>query len=141
MCLVLNNFCTLKEKGYLPEAVINFIALMGWYPHTTSQNSSTQDIVPPSSSQFSAHELLSLDDLVAQFSLEGLNRRPVTVGSDKLSWMNKQHFKRRLKNAEELEKLVFKLWEELCRYHKTSSGLVVHDADHGNMPSTKLMRR
>ena len=97
-----------------------------------------QDTISSSSSQFIAHELLSLDDLIAQFSLEGLNRRSVTVGSDKLFWMNKQHFKKRLKNVEELEKLAFKLQEELYRYHKTSSRLVVHDVDLKKMLSTNI---
>ena len=47
-----------------------------------------------------------------QFGLEGLNKRPITV-SKKLLWMNKQHFKRKLKNDEELQKLVLRLQEEL----------------------------
>ncbi len=58
-----------KEKGYLPEALINYIALLGWsYDETTT--------------------LFSIDELVEKFSLERVSRSPAIFDLEKLDWMN-----------------------------------------------------
>ena len=121
----------LQEKGYLPEAVVNFIALLGWTPPshhhsksfsqlTTAKQKDVDDentsITSPSALQTNPQELFSLNELIEQFSLEGLNKRPITV-SKKLMWMNKQHFKRKLKDGKELHGLALRLQEELRRDH------------------------
>ena len=59
----------LRDLGYLPEAVVNWLALMGWSYDDRS-------------------ELFSLDDLVAKFSLEKLNPSPAAVNFTKLDHFN-----------------------------------------------------
>ena len=63
------SFQDLVAKGYLPEAIINYIALLGWNPGTEQ-------------------EIFSLDELKQIFSVERLNRSPAIFDSVKLTWMN-----------------------------------------------------
>ncbi|MEK7073621.1 MAG: glutamate--tRNA ligase [Patescibacteria group bacterium] len=62
-------------KGYLPEALINFIALLGWNP---------------SGSQ----EIYTFDELVASFDLAKVNPSGAIVNFEKLDWLNAQYLKR-----------------------------------------------
>lgn len=57
------------NQGYLPEAVVNFLALLGWNPGDT-------------------REVFSLDELVAAFSLERVNRANAVFELQKLVWLN-----------------------------------------------------
>jgi glutamyl-tRNA synthetase len=57
------------EQGYLPEALLNFLALLGWAPGG--------DL-----------EVMSCSELVARFSLEGINSSPSVFDHEKLNWMN-----------------------------------------------------
>ena len=63
------SFQDLVAKGYLPEAIINYIALLGWNPGTEE-------------------EIFSLDDLKKIFTVERLNRSPAIFDITKLTWMN-----------------------------------------------------
>ncbi|TDS18614.1 glutamyl-tRNA synthetase [Maribacter caenipelagi] len=61
-----------KESGYFPEAVINFLALLGWNPGTEQ-------------------ELFSLDELVETFSLDRVNKSGARFDPEKTKWYN-QHY-------------------------------------------------
>lgn len=63
------SFQDLLAKGYLPEAIINYIALLGWNPGTEE-------------------EIFSLSDLEKIFSVERLNKSPAIFDIVKLTWMN-----------------------------------------------------
>lgn len=56
-------------KGYLPEALINFIALLGWNPKTEQ-------------------EIFSLDELIKGFSFEKVNKAGAVFDMDRLDWIN-----------------------------------------------------
>jgi len=58
-----------REQGYLPEAMVNYLALLGW-----SLDDKT--------------ELMSRDELVQNFSLERVSRTAAIFNQDKLNWMN-----------------------------------------------------
>lgn len=64
-------------KGYLPEAVINFIALLGWNPGKTEQ------------------EIFSMQELIEKFSLEKIHKAGAIFDLEKLKWMNWQWRKRK----------------------------------------------
>jgi nondiscriminating glutamyl-tRNA synthetase len=64
-----------KELGYLPEAVINFIALLGWSPK-------------------GEEEIFTREELVAQFSLDRGSKSPAVFDMDKLNWMNNHYLKK-----------------------------------------------
>ncbi|OHA48153.1 MAG: glutamate--tRNA ligase [Candidatus Terrybacteria bacterium RIFCSPHIGHO2_01_FULL_48_17] len=61
----------LRNLGYLPEAVINFLALLGWNPKDN-------------------REIFSLDELIEAFSLEGIQHGGAIWGQEKLDWFNTQ---------------------------------------------------
>jgi nondiscriminating glutamyl-tRNA synthetase len=63
-----------REKGYLPEALINFLALLGWSPG-------------------SEEEIFSANQLVEQFSLKRVSRSPAVFDLNKLKWLNSHYIK------------------------------------------------
>lgn len=63
------SFQDLVKKGYLPEAILNYIALLGWSPETEQ-------------------EIYSLKELSEVFSVERINRAPAIFDIEKLTWMN-----------------------------------------------------
>lgn len=60
-----------REKGFLPEAVLNFVSLIGWAPGAGSNQ-----------------EIFSREDLISQFSLEGINQASGIFDMAKMEWMN-----------------------------------------------------
>jgi len=79
------------EQGYLPEAFVNFVALLGWTP---------SDSV----------EIKKLDEIIADFSLESISPSNSIFEFDKLNWMNGQYI-RSMDNAE-LTKRALKYMEK-----------------------------
>ena len=65
-----------EAQGYLPEAMVNFLALLGWSPGTGDQ------------------EVFTRDELVARFALEGISGGNAVFNPDKLDWFNQQHIMR-----------------------------------------------
>jgi glutamyl-tRNA synthetase len=70
-----------KESGYLPEALINFLAFLGWNPGTTQ-------------------ELFSMDDLIKAFSVERNGKAGTKFDILKAQWFNQQYL--RAKSDQEL---------------------------------------
>jgi glutamyl/glutaminyl-tRNA synthetase len=64
-----------QRLGYLPEAMVNFLALLGWSPGTDQ-------------------ELFTREELVAAFALEGISGGNAVFSQDKLDWFNQQHIAR-----------------------------------------------
>jgi glutamyl-tRNA synthetase len=63
------------RQGYLPEAMVNFLSLLGWSPGTDQ-------------------ELFSRDELTSVFRLEGIGGGNAVFNPDKLEWFNQQHIAR-----------------------------------------------
>lgn len=63
-----------KQEGYLPSAMINFLAFLGWNPGTEQ-------------------ELFSLDELISAFSLERINKAGAKFDVNKAKWFNEQYLK------------------------------------------------
>ena len=70
------SFGDLVEMGYLPEAITNYVALLGWNPKNTNQ------------------EIFSMEELMNVFSLDGLSKSPAVFDYDKLNWMSGEYFKK-----------------------------------------------
>ncbi len=73
-----------REWGYLPEAVINILVLLGWNPGTDQ-------------------EIFTLDELIEQFSLDRVQKHGARFDPEKARWFNQQHLKR--KSDEELARM------------------------------------
>lgn len=74
-----------KERGILPEGLINFVALLGWSP-------------PRDTPGVSVDETMNLSQLVEKFSLDHLTKGNVKVNESKLYFFNKQHLQQRISN-------------------------------------------
>ncbi|MFC1629582.1 glutamate--tRNA ligase [Gemmatimonadota bacterium] len=61
-----------REKGYLAEAVVNFLSLLGWSPKDD-------------------REFLRRDELIDLYTLEGVNKKPAAFDESKLEWLNGQY--------------------------------------------------
>ncbi len=69
-----------QERGYLPEAMVNYLALLGWNPG-------------------SEREIFGFDELVREFRLQRVQKAPAMFDWDKLDWLNGQYI-RQLPDAE-----------------------------------------
>ncbi|GAA5891274.1 hypothetical protein JCM8208_002568 [Rhodotorula glutinis] len=85
-------------KGYEPEALLNFVALMGWSPQSSSSDTPDPSTIPTSSSPRDAsnEEVLPLAALIQAFSLEGVNKNRATMQSAKLDFLNRAHVRIKL---------------------------------------------
>ncbi|AEH50694.1 glutamate--tRNA ligase [Pseudothermotoga thermarum] len=80
------------ERGYLPEAVVNYLALLGW---------SSPD----------GKEIMSMEEMISKFSLERVSKNPAIFDPAKLTWMNSQYIKATdSKRLVELLKPFLKKW-------------------------------
>ncbi len=80
------SFQDLLNFGYLPEAIINYIALLGWCPKQSET------------------EFFSLEDLIKAFSIDGISKSPAVFDFDKLLWFNGEYI-HKLDDDEFLEKV------------------------------------
>lgn len=64
-----------RDRGYLPQAILNFLALVGWNPGTEQ-------------------EIFTKDELIAAFALDRVQKSPGFFNLEKLDWVNKEHIKR-----------------------------------------------
>lgn len=69
-----SSFEDLLEQGFLPEAIINFVALLGWCPEEE-------------------REIYSLDELVKAFDYHHMSKAPSVFDYTKLKWMNGEYIK------------------------------------------------
>lgn len=60
------------KNGFLPAAVVNFLALLGWSPKDDT-------------------EIFSAEELIEKFTLDTVNRAPARFDTDKCRWFNQQH--------------------------------------------------
>jgi glutamyl-tRNA synthetase len=74
-----------RAKGYLKEAIVNFIAFLGWNPGDE-------------------REIFFLEQLVKEFTMERVGKSGAVFNIEKLNWLNQQHIK--LKSNEELAQLI-----------------------------------
>ncbi|SDD80541.1 nondiscriminating glutamyl-tRNA synthetase [Bhargavaea beijingensis] len=83
-----------EELGYLPEALFNFIALLGWSPK-------------------GEEEIFSKDEFIEMFEADRLSKSPALFDKQKLTWMNNQYVKQL--PLEEVVKLALPHLQKACR--------------------------
>ena len=88
------SFQDLVADGYLPEAIVNYIALLGWCPKDSNQ------------------EFFTMDELKKAFSMEGLSKSPAVFDYEKLRWFNSEYIK---KMPEDLyQEKALPILDEIC---------------------------
>jgi len=63
-----------RDQGYLPEAVVNYVARLGW--------------------SHGDHEIFGVDELLHVFRLDDVGHSPARINADKLLWLNEKHLQR-----------------------------------------------
>ncbi|HLE87958.1 MAG TPA: glutamate--tRNA ligase [Candidatus Brocadiaceae bacterium] len=63
-----------RDKGYLPHALVNFLALLGWSPGNDQ-------------------EIISIQEMIEKFTLKRVNKTSAQFNNTKLDWMNGQYIK------------------------------------------------
>lgn len=81
-----------KEMGYLPQAMVNYLALLGWGDGTMN-------------------EFFTLEELVEKFSIERVNKSGAIFDSTKFRWMNGQHL--RSLPSEKFCKIIGERWKSI----------------------------
>jgi len=81
------SIANFREMGVLPEALVNYLALLGWAPHGGTR------------------EIFLLAELVKEFSLERVTPSPAVFDMEKLYWLNRHYIKE--SPPERIEKLAF----------------------------------
>jgi glutamyl-tRNA synthetase len=80
-----------RNKGFLPQGLVNYLALLGWNPGTPQ-------------------EIFSLPELVKQFSLKRVIKSNAQFNPEKLLWVNGQHI--RAISGEDYEKQITEFWKD-----------------------------
>ena len=65
-----------RAQGYLPDALVNFVALLGFNPSDTQ-------------------EIYTVDELIKSFDLEKVNKAGAVFGREKLDWMNSEYIRKK----------------------------------------------
>ncbi len=68
------GFTDLVNEGFLPQAIVNYIALLGWCPKDN-------------------REIFTLEELTRVFDISGISKSPAVFDYDKLEWMNGEYIK------------------------------------------------
>ncbi len=101
-----------RRQGYVPEAVFNFLTLVGWAPGEGNEQ-----------------EIFTREELIAQFSLERVNLAPAVFSYDKLNWMNGEYIRRF--SADELLERLIPFWQE--------AGLIPTPVSAEILPKLKIL--
>ena len=105
------------KKGYLPETIINFVALLGWNPGDD-------------------RELFSLEELVKEFDLKKLNKSGAVFDHEKLDWMNGHYI--RFKIPEEITELC---WPYLKKYLEKNYQIKLSNFTDGFIESVVVLEQ
>ena len=91
------NFDDFLNKGYLPEAVVNYVALLGWSPKENV-------------------EKMTMQQMIELFSLDGVSKSPSIFDDVKLRWLNGEYLKEM--SDEQFEKVALPFFQKSKVYGK-----------------------
>jgi nondiscriminating glutamyl-tRNA synthetase len=72
-----------RARGYLPEALVNYLALIGWSPRGAGQAGTADDQA----------ELMPIDELARRFALDNVGHSAGVFDEEKLAWVNRHYLK------------------------------------------------
>lgn len=92
-----------QEQGILPEALVNFLALLGWTPPKDPATGQEKEILPP-------------EEMAAAFTLEAVSKSNAVFDLEKLAWMNSEYLRHlpieRLQSLARKELRASDLWRD-----------------------------
>ncbi len=92
-----------RDRGYLPETMINYLALLGWNPGTDQ-------------------EILSKEDLLKLFSIEKIQKGGAIFNEEKLKWLNKEYLKKL--PSEKIESVVSESVKKVLGIENPNQGVI-----------------
>ena len=123
-----------RDAGYLPHALVNYLALLGWGPED-------------------GREVLTIDELIAEFDVSRVNTSAASFDAKKLEWMNGEHIRRmpiadlvgavlpfaRARYGERLDIRVFERAVELAQERATTLVQIAEQAAFLFVPDDELV--
>ena len=97
------GFADLVREGYLPQAIVNYIALLGWCPKDNE-------------------EKLDMQGLIDRFDINGISKSPAVFDYDKLTWLNGEYL--RAMTPEEFTELAMPYYREVFDNTETDWALL-----------------
>lgn len=96
------------KKGYLPDAIVNFLSLLGWNPGTPQ-------------------EIFTLDELIRQFDIKKIQKGGAIFNEEKMKWVNKEHLKLLPpeKMAEEIYRIIKNHYDTDIEYIRKISPVIL----------------
>ena len=89
------------------------LALLGWHPHRDTP----PDLTATAERDIMSTEVYSMDELISSFSLSEIRRTPAVLDESKLMWLNKHHYRQKLRDTGCLSQLAADLKCEVCKLH------------------------
>lgn len=91
-------FEEMVEQGFVPEAVVNYIALLGWSPEEEMEGGASTEDKPSAKDRTSTEEkhfreIFSLEELIQAFDYHRISKSPAVFDNVKLRWMNGEYLK------------------------------------------------
>ncbi len=123
-----------RDAGYLPHALVNYLALLGWGPED-------------------GREVLTIDELIAEFDVSRVTPSPATFDPKKFEWMNGEHIRRmhrsdlvsavlpfaRERYGERLDIRVFERAVDLAQQRATTLAQIAEQAAFLFVPDDELV--
>lgn len=102
------SFQDLVNQGFLPEAIVNYIALLGWCPKDTNK------------------EFFTMDELKQSFSIDAISKSPSVFDYEKLKWFNSAYIKEM--SEEDFNAKALPVLDEFCpgEYDKIKLASLLH---------------
>lgn len=107
-----------RLDGFLPDAMINYLALLGWNDGTDN-------------------EIFTRDELIDAFTIDRIVNSPSMFDMDKLKWVNSQHLK--MKSIEEITDLVEEQMEMLGMFHADADSVQMRNIVYAATALAKQM--
>lgn len=93
-----------RKLGYLAEAIVNYLMLLGWSPGDNK-------------------EIITTDEAIKKFDIKDINKTAAVFDLDKLNWINNQYLK--LKKDQEIAELILPLLKERYKFDNFDSNWLI----------------
>ncbi|OMH81582.1 Glutamate-tRNA ligase [Zancudomyces culisetae] len=129
------------NKGYMAEALVNFVAFLGWTPKLRQNQKQIPDsdlnakLEGKTKANSVNSEVMNLSQLVKVFSIDDLNKSNAIVNIEKLNWFNKQHVYGIIQDHKRLDDLIN------SSYGKELAQRIKDDLDLDCVPDPELLKK
>ncbi|MEK7090458.1 MAG: glutamate--tRNA ligase [Patescibacteria group bacterium] len=85
-----------RQEGYLPEAMVNFLALLGWHPPSKIRNPTFESRASGrGKSEIRNEDIFSMSELIMNFDLKDVQKGGAIFDAEKLNWINGEYIRKK----------------------------------------------